>query len=82
MIYIYMYIIFGKKPASGQLVAVIKGPKTPQSGKKRRTIDKTNQKSKEKFSSWANLIFWLPSLLKYDTYMIYDIYERERERER
>ena len=39
-----------KKSAIWQLVAFVKGPKSKQSGKKRRKIAKTNKKSKEKFS--------------------------------
>ena len=45
-----MYIIHGEKSASWQLVAVVVGLKTMQSGKKRCKIDKIKPKAKEKFA--------------------------------
>ena len=45
----YLYTSPGKK-ASWQLVPVVMGLKTMQSGQKRRKIGKTNAKSNEKFA--------------------------------
>ena len=39
-----------KKVGIWHLVAVVEGPETTQSDKKRRKFDKTSQKSKEKFA--------------------------------
>ena len=44
----YMYIIAGKKSASWQLVAVVMGLKTMESGKKLNKIAKINRNSKIK----------------------------------
>ena len=54
---IYVYIIPGKKVASWQLVAVVMGLKTMQSGKKRRKIAKINPKSKEKIAQYRQGYF-------------------------
>ena len=66
-----MYIIHGEKSASWQLVAVVVGLKTMQSGKKRRQIAKINPKSKKKFALSARIFFWFPSFLKFFPGMIY-----------
>ena len=39
-----------------------------QSGKKRRKIDKTNSKSKEKIAETAGVIFWLPFIEIFSRY--------------
>ena len=60
-IYTYMNIIPGKKSASWQLVAIVMGLKTMQSGEKRRKTALFNPKSKEKFVFSSRIIFWFPS---------------------
>ena len=50
----YVHIIPGKKSASWQLVSVVIGLKTMQSGKKERKIAKINPKSKEKFAEMVS----------------------------
>ena len=66
-----VYIIPGIKSPSWQLVAVVMGIKTMQSGKKRRKIAKINSKSKENFALSARIIFWLPSFLKFFPSMVH-----------
>ena len=67
-----MYIIPGKKSASWQLVAVLMGQKTMQSGKKRRKIAKINPKSKEKFALSAR-IFFLVAVV-FEIFSRYDVH--------
>ena len=52
-----LYIIPGKKSAYWQLVAVVKGTKTMQSGQKQRKLPKKPQSQRKNSLKWSVLIF-------------------------